>query len=184
MALWVVRHGETEWSLSGQHTGWNDIPLTEHGREQAAGLAGRLQGHHFGLVLCSPLQRALKTCQLAGFADPLVDPDLREWNYGQYEGKTREQIEAERPGWDLWRDGVKGGERIEQASARAERVIQRAVTAEGDALLFAHGHILRILTARWLELAPECAKLFALETASIGILGNERETRVIRRWNV
>lgn len=184
MALWVIRHGETEWSLSGQHTGWADIPLTEHGREQAYGLADRLKGHQFALVLTSPLQRAWETCRLAGFGGAEKEPDLREWNYGSYEGQTREQIEAKRPGWDLWRDGVEGGELINQAAARADRVIERVSQVQGDVALFAHGHILRILTARWLGLGPQNARLFALETAAVGVLGHERETRVIRGWNV
>ena len=184
MAIWVIRHGETAWSLSGQHTGWADIPLTEHGREQAKGLSKRLQGHKFALVLVSPLQRAAETCRLAGFTNAQNEPNLREWNYGAYEGKTREQIVAARPDWDLWRDGVEGGERIEETAARADRVIERVEGIQGDVALFAHGHILRILASRWLGLAPQNARLFALETAAIGILGHERETRVLRGWNV
>ncbi len=183
MAIWIIRHGETEWSLSGQHTGWNDIPLTENGRVQAEGLRERLGGQDFRLVLSSPLQRAAETCRRAGFTNAVLDPDLREWNYGAYEGKTREQIDAIRPGWDLWRDGVEGGERIEEAAERARRVIARALAVDGDVALFAHGHILRILTACWLEFPPNEARRFALGTTGIGVLGFEGKYHVIRRWN-
>lgn len=186
MALWVIRHGETEWSLSGQHTGWKDIPLTEHGREQALGLRDRLKGHNFALVLTSPLQRAAETARLAGIENAAIDPDLREWNYGSYEGLTREQIEARKPGWDLWRDGVEGGEPLKEAASRAKKVIERVcrVSPDKDVAVFAHGHILRILAACWLKLPPDHARHFALETTGIGVLGYENKTRVIRKWNL
>jgi probable phosphoglycerate mutase len=182
--IWVVRHGETAWSLSGQHTGWNDIALTDRGREQALSLRERLKALTLQKVFVSPLQRAKETCRLAGFMDiAVVDPDLREWNYGDYEGFTREQIREKRPDWDLRRDGVQGGERLEEAAERAQRVIQRASEVDGDVALFAHGHILRILTSCWLGLTPDHARHFALETANIGALGMEHTTPVIRRWN-
>jgi broad specificity phosphatase PhoE len=184
--LWLVRHGETEWSLSGAHTGRTDIPLTVAGREKAAAVGRYLAGRKFALVLVSPLQRARETCRLAGYEDARIDPDLSEWDYGDYEGRTTSEIQAERPGWSLWRDGVPNGETAAQVAARAERVIARALAAEGDGdvALFAHGHILRVLAARWLGLPPEDGRLFALGTAAISTLGYERETRVITRWNL
>jgi len=183
--LWLIRHGETEWSLSGAHTGWTDLPLTEAGRRQAQAIARHLAGHKFTLVLTSPLERARETCALAGYGDVAqVEPNLREWNYGDYEGRTTTQIRAENPNWSLWTDGVPNGERIEQVAARAEAVIARATRAGGDVALFGHGHILRILTARWLGLPPPDACLFAFGTAAISTLGHERETRVITRWNL
>jgi broad specificity phosphatase PhoE len=193
--LWLIRHGETEWSLSGAHTGRTDLPLTAEGERKAAGLRARLAGHNFALVLTSPLQRARRTCELAGFgASAQIDPDLLEWDYGAYEGLSTDDIHRERPGWSLFRDGVPGGETIGQVALRARAVIERAVAlspnaadpnaAEGDVALFAHGHILRILTACWLELPPEAARFFALGTAGISTLGHERETRVIVRWNL
>lgn len=183
--IWLIRHGETEWSLSGAHTGRTDIPLTEKGRSQAAALSGVLHKHDFALVLCSPLQRALETCRLAGFGDVAqIDPNLQEWNYGDYEGHTTGEIQKQTPGWSLWRDGVPNGETIDQVATRGEAVLARAMQAPGDVALFAHGHVLRILTACWLELPPTDARLFALGTASIGTLGYERETCVISRWNL
>jgi broad specificity phosphatase PhoE len=183
--LWLIRHGETEWSLSGAHTGWTDLPLTEAGREQAHAIAGRLGGCKFALVLTSPLERARETCALAGYGDAAqIEPNLREWNYGDYEGRTTAQIRAQDPCWSLWAGGVPNGERIEEVAARAEAVIGRATEAGGDVALFGHGHILRILTARWLGLPPRDARLFALGTAAISTLGYERETRVITGWNL
>jgi len=182
--LWLIRHGETEWSLSGAHTGSTNIPLTAAGEESARAIGKELDGHQFSLVLTSPLQRAMRTCELAGYgADAQVDPNLAEWNYGDYEGRTTEQIRAVRPGWFLFRDGVPGGETIGQVAARALDVIDRAVQAEGDVALFAHGHILRILTACWLGLPPEDARMFVLGTGAISMLGYEHETRAILRWN-
>jgi len=182
--IWLVRHGETEWSASGQHTGRTDLPLTAVGRRRAADIAGLLQGRRFDVVLTSPLRRAVETCRLAGFGDAaLLEPNLQEWNYGTYEGRTTAQIHAERPGWSLWRDGVPDGESIAQVAARAQAVIDRALATPGEVLLFAHGHILRILAACWLTLPPEAGRLFALDTAAVSRLGHEHETRVISRWN-
>jgi broad specificity phosphatase PhoE len=183
--LWVVRHGQTEWSLSGQHTGSTDIPLTDEGRAEAAAIGRYLAGRRFAMVLVSPLQRARESCRIAGYdAVAEVDPDLREWGYGRYEGRTTAEIRAERPGWSLWDDGVEGGESVEAVGARASRVIERAEAAGGDVLLFAHGHVLRILAARWLGLPANAGRLFSLGTASLGILGHERESRVLSRWNL
>jgi probable phosphoglycerate mutase len=183
--LWLIRHGETEWSLSGAHTGRTDLPLTHAGENNAARVGRLLAGHNFDLILTSPLQRARRTCELAGYGDrAVVEPNLAEWDYGSYEGRTTTQIQKERPGWSLFRDGVPGGESIEQVAARARAVINRATAATGDVALFAHGHILRILAACWLGLPPEGARYFALGTASISKLGYERETRVIAQWNL
>src|SRR4051794_1115615 len=186
--LWLIRHGETEWSLSGAHTGRTDIPLTATGRVHAAGIGRYLAGHAFALVLVSPLARARETCRLAGLDPPAaIDPDLSEWDYGDYEGLTTAQIQAENPRWSLWRDGVPGGETAAQVTARAEAVIARALAAapaDKDVALFAHGHILRVLAARWLGLPPEDGRLLALGTGSVSVLGYERETRVITRWNL
>ena len=181
--LWLIRHGETEWSLSGAHTGSTDVPLTEAGRRHAADLGAYLARHSFSLVLSSPLSRALETARIAGY-QPQVDPDLCEWDYGAYEGRKTAEIRQERPGWSLWRDGVPGGESVEGVAVRARRVIAKAEQSDGDVVLFAHGHFLRILTSCWLELPPADARLFALGTASISTLGYERETRVIFRWNL
>jgi broad specificity phosphatase PhoE len=183
--LWLIRHGDTAWSLSGAHTGRNDLPLTPEGENKAAALRQRLAGLNFALVLVSPLQRARRTSELAGFgARAQIDPNLMEWNYGDYEGRTTDEIHRERPGWSLFRDGVPGGETIEQVAVRARAVIQRALGADGDVALFAHGHVLRILTACWLELPPDAARFFAFGTAGVSTLGYEREARVIVRWNL
>jgi broad specificity phosphatase PhoE len=182
--LWLVRHGETEWSASGQHTGRTDLPLTLEGKLHARQIAGFLGGRAFALVLTSPLQRARETCRLAGYGDSaVIDPNLREWDYGEYEGRTTPQIQIERPGWSLWRDGVIGGESLEQLASRAQKVIDRALSGSGDVLVFAHGHILRVLAACWMGLPPEAGRLFSLGTASVSILGYERDTRVITQWN-
>jgi broad specificity phosphatase PhoE len=184
--LWLVRHGETEWSRSGQHTGRTDIPLTEAGRHSAAALGRYLEPRPFALVLASPLQRARETCRLAGYENALIDPNLREWDYGDYEGRTTSEIQADRPGWSLWTAGAPNGETAAGVAVRAEAVIARALGAAdaGDVLIFAHGHILRVLAARWLALPPEDGRLFALGTAAVSTLGYERETRVISRWNL
>lgn len=182
--LWLVRHGETEWSASGQHTGRTDLPLTLEGKLQAREIATFLGCRAFALVLTSPLQRARETCRLAGYGDSaIIDANLREWDYGDYEGRTTPQIQIERPGWSVWRDGVIGGENLEQLASRAQKVIDRVLSSSGDVLVFAHGHILRVLTACWLGLAPEAGRFFALGTASVSILGYEHDTRVIRQWN-
>lgn len=182
--LWLVRHGETEWSLSGAHTGRTDLPLTAHGREEARAIGRVLKGRRFTLVLTSPLGRALETAQLAGYPDAELEDNLQEWNYGDYEGRTTAEIRQKIPSWSLWNDGVSGGETIEQVSARAGAVLARAARAAGDVALFGHGHILRILTARWLGLPPRDGRLFALGTASVSTLGYEREIPVIMRWNL
>ena len=180
----LIRHGETAWSLSGQHTGRTDIPLTDNGRRIARLVGEALRTYHFALVLVSPLQRALETCRLAGFGDVAqVRPDLMEWDYGDYEGLTTPQIRAERPGWSLWKDGCPNGETAQQVGQRVDRVIAEVRAAGGDVALFAHGHVLRVLTARWLELPPMDGRLFALATATISTLGYEREQSVILRWN-
>ena len=183
--LWLIRHGETAWSLSGAHTGRTDLPLTAEGEKKAMALRARLAGHNFGLVLTSPLERARRTCELAGFgATAQIEPNLSEWDYGAYEGRSTADIHREQPGWSLFRDGVPGGETIGQVAVRARAVIERALAVDGEVALFAHGHILRILTACWLELPPEAARFFFLGTAGISMLGYEHETRVIVRWNL
>jgi broad specificity phosphatase PhoE len=184
--IWLVRHGETEWTRSGRHTGRSDIPLTELGRQQAEALAGRLAGHHFALVLTSPRSRAAETARLAGFGDTVVvDPDLREWDYGAFEGRTTPEIRIEIPDWSIWTGPWRGGETLDEVAARADRVIERCLgpNVEGDALLFAHGHFLRILAARWIGLPGYVGRSFALGTATVGILGWERQARVIDTWN-
>jgi broad specificity phosphatase PhoE len=182
--LWLVRHGETEWSRSGQHTGRTDLPLTAAGEQQAQNIGRLLKGRHFGIVMTSPLLRARETCRLAGYGDnAIVDPNLQEWDYGDYEGKTTAEIQKQRPGWSLWRDGVPGGESIDHVAARSQAVIDRVAACPGDALLFAHGHILRILICSWLGLPPQDARLFALATAALSTLGFEHDTRAITRFN-
>ena len=182
--VWLVRHGETEWARLGRHTGRTDIPLTETGREQALELGRRLAGHGFGLVLTSPLSRAAETAALAGFAEAAVpDPDLQEWDYGDLEGRLTADIRKAYPGWTIWRGPWAGGETADQVGARADRVIARIRSVDGDVLIFAHGHFLRVLTARWLDLPPAAGALFALGTATLSILGWERETPVIETWN-
>ncbi len=183
-AVLLARHGETEWSISGQHTGTTDIPLTERGRRHAELLGRRLAQREFALVLTSPLQRARDTAALAGLGDgaEVVD-DLREIEYGAYEGLTTPEIREDRPDWDLWRDGSPEGETIADAGLRVDRVIERVLRADGDVALFAHGHILRVLGARWAELAPEAGAHLALGTAALCDLGFERERRTIWLWN-
>lgn len=182
--LWLLRHGETEWSLSGAHTGRTDIPLTPHGRDQALALGRFLAARPFPLVLVSPLTRARATCELAGYLPQAqIDPNLQEWDYGDYEGLTTAEIRRQNPSWSLWRDGVPNGESLPQVAARADALIARASSSHGDVALFGHGHILRILAARWLGLPPDAARFFSLSTATVSILGFERETRVITRWN-
>jgi broad specificity phosphatase PhoE len=180
----LVRHGPTEWSVSGRHTGATDVPLTEEGREAAARLRARLASYDFALVLSSPLARARETAGLAGLGDRAqLDEDLREYDYGDYEGLTTDEIRERRPGWYLWSDGAPGGETPKQIGERADRVIARAMQADGDVALFAHGHVLRALGARWIELPASYAGHLALGTAAVCELGSERERRVIRLWN-
>jgi probable phosphoglycerate mutase len=182
--IWLFRHGETEWSKSGQHTGRTDLPLIDEGRRRAEALGRNLAGRRFALVLSSPLVRALDTCRLAGYGDQVqLTDDLLEWDYGAYEGRRTADIRKERPGWLLWKDGVPGGETVEQVGARAQAVIERAVAADGDVALFSHGHILRVLGACWLGLAPVGGQLFALGTAALCRLGYEHDYRVIHVWN-
>jgi probable phosphoglycerate mutase len=183
-ALWIIRHGETEWSATRRHTGRTDIALTPAGERQASALGRHLAGRSFALVLSSPLRRASETCRLAGYGQvATVTDDLLEWDYGVYEGRTTSEIRSEVPGWSIWTGSVPGGETVEQVGRRAEVVIQQALAAGGDVALFAHAHILRVLTARWLGLPSDAGRLFALGTASVSVLGYERETRVISVWN-
>ncbi len=180
----VVRHGETEWSASGRHTSRTDLPLTVTGREQAAALARLLSGFSFSLVACSPLRRARETRSIAGFEGAaVIDDDLREWDYGDYEGLTTAEIRARDPDWSLWRDGCPGGETPSAVYERADRALARLKRADGDVLVFAHGHILRVLAARWVELSAAHGARFALAAGAIGVLGHERDTQVIERWN-
>lgn len=179
-----MRHGETEWSVSGRHTGRTDVPLTDVGRRLAQRLGPRLAQRAFSLVITSPLSRASETAAMAGFAGvaEVVD-DLSELDYGDYEGLTTAAIRAERPGWDVWRDGWPGGESLADAGVRADRVIARAVEADGDVACFAHGHLLRVLGARWLGLPAEAGAMLGLDTGAVSELGHERERRVLWLWN-
>jgi probable phosphoglycerate mutase len=184
--IYLARHGETAWTVSGQHTGVTDIPLNEQGEAQAARLGERLRGLRFAAVLTSPLQRARRTCELAGFgAAARVEPDLLEWNYGAYEGRRSVDIHAERPGWDLFRDGGPGGESPADVATRADRVVRRVRAVDGDVLLFSSGHFGRVLAARWLELDPAAGRYFLLSTASLSAFGYEhdRSQPVIRLWD-
>jgi broad specificity phosphatase PhoE len=186
--LWLVRHGETEWSLDGRHTSWTDIPLTEHGRQRAQELREFLGGKKFAAVFVSPRQRARETCEIAGYGDvAVVDDDLQEWNYGDSEGKTTQQMRAiYGPQWSVWTDPIIGGESVEHVGERADAMIAKSLAATpsgGAVALFAHAHILRILGARWIGLPAVGGKLFGLGTGSISVLGFERETRVISKWN-
>lgn len=185
-AVYLAQHGETAWSLMRQHTGLTDLPLTERGEQNARALGGRLNGLSFVKVFTSPLQRARRTCELAGFgAAAEVDRDLVEWKYGQYEGRRTAEIHAERPDWQLFRDGCPGGESPDQVGARAEHVVSRVRAVEGDVLLFSSGHFLRVLAARWLGLEPAAGRYFLLSTASLSALGYEhnRCQPVIRLWD-
>jgi probable phosphoglycerate mutase len=182
--LWLVRHGETEWSLTRRHTGRTDIPLTANGERQAATVEPRLRDVDFALVLSSPLQRARRTAELAGFADRLqLDDDLVEVDYGEYEGITTAAIREQRPGWDLWRDGCPGGETIAQTAARVARVIDRARAADGPVLIVAHAHLLRTLAPVALGLDPDAGRHLLVDPTSISIIGNERGTPALKLWN-
>jgi broad specificity phosphatase PhoE len=184
--VYLVRHGETEWSLSGQHTGRTDLPLTEEGVRKARGLRERLKGIPFARVFTSPLQRAARTCELAGFGEAAkLDPDLLEWDYGDYEGRKSSEILSQRPGWLLFRDGCPNGEQPADVGARADRVIARLRASDEPAIVFSSGHILRVLAARWLGLAPPEGRLFVLGTTSVSILGYEHDKNepVLSLWN-
>jgi broad specificity phosphatase PhoE len=183
--LWLARHGETEWSRSGRHTGTTDLPLTERGRDAARALGARLAGEHFDLVLTSPLARARETCRLAGLGDAaVIVPDLHEWNYGEYEGVTTDEIRETRPDWTVFSDGCPGGEVAAQVGERTDRVIERVrALGSGRAIAFAHGHVLRVLGARWVGLSPQDGAGLLLGTATISVLGWDRETPAIERWN-
>ena len=184
--IYLARHGETAWSVSGQHTGLTDLPLTERGQRNARALGPRLQGTSFVQVFSSPLQRALHTCELAGFRElAQIDPDLVEWDYGHYEGRTTPEIHRERPDWQLFRDGCPGGETAEQVGLRADRVVQRLRAADGDVLVFSSAHFMRVLAARWLGLGPDQGRYLVLTTASLSSLSYEHNPSepVIRLWN-
>ncbi|HKF97488.1 MAG TPA: histidine phosphatase family protein [Steroidobacteraceae bacterium] len=182
--VFLIRHGETEWSLSGRHTGISDIPLTENGRQVARLWQPYASARKFALVLSSPLQRARETCELAGLAGQAqIEDDLREWNYGNYEGLTPQQIRAAQPEWLIFRDGCPGGESPEQVGTRVDRVITRIRAASGDVAIFAHGHVLRVFGARWLELPPSAGSHFLLETATLCVLSSYRGVPAVKRWN-
>jgi broad specificity phosphatase PhoE len=186
--IWLVRHGETEWSLSGAHTSTTDISLTEHGRQRAVELKEYLAGKKFAAVFTSPMQRAKETCAIAGYGDVAqVEPGLMEWNYGESEGKTTKEMRAKYgPAWSVWTNEIVGGEAVEHVGERADGVIARALAAagqDGQVALFAHAHILRILAARWIGLPAVGGRFFALGTGSVSVLGFEREIRVISKWN-
>jgi len=184
--LYAARHGETAWTITGQHTGLTDLPLTPQGEENARHLATRLAGLQFAQVYTSPLQRARRTCELAGFADVAeTDDDLVEWNYGDFEGKTTKEIIARFPDWDLYRDGCPNGESVQQICARAQRVVDRVRAIDGDVLLFSSSHFLRVLATRWLDIEVGAARCFFLGTAALSILGYEHamDDPVIRLWN-
>jgi probable phosphoglycerate mutase len=190
--LILLRHGETEWSRAGRHTGRTDVPLTEAGLAAAARLGPVLATRELAAAFCSPASRARLTAELAGLAAARIDPDLQEWDYGGYEGLTSAQISATRPGWSLWRDGIipgdaaHPGESIQQVAARADAVLGRVrpLLTDGDVALVAHGHLLRVLTARWLGLAPDAGRLFRLDTGTLSLLGTEHDDAVIGSWNV
>jgi len=184
--LYIARHGETAWSLSGQHTRLTDLPLTERGQSNARRLGNQLRGRSFAHVFTSPLQRARRTCELAGFgAEAEVDRDLLEWNYGDYEGLRTAEIHAKRPGWELFRDGCPGGESAGDVGARADRMVDRVRAVQQDVLIFSSGHFLRVLAARWLGLEPEAGRYFLLSTASLSALSYEHDLSqpVIQLWN-
>jgi probable phosphoglycerate mutase len=184
MNVFAIRHGETAWSLSGQHTGTTDIPLTGNGRRLAERMQPVLAKEAFALVLCSPMQRARETCDLAGLGDrAVIDPDLAEWNYGQYEGLTPKQIHEGAPGWLIFRDGCPGGEIPEQVSARVDRVIARARAAVAAVALFAHGHVLRVLAVRWIGLPASAGQHFLLDTGTLCVLGYYRDIPAVKVWN-
>ncbi|HEY1268729.1 MAG TPA: histidine phosphatase family protein [Candidatus Binatia bacterium] len=179
-----MRHGETEWSRLGRHTGTTDLPLTENGRAAAQALGPALAEELFALVLTSPLRRARETCELAGLGRRAeIDADLCEWNYGEYEGRTSAEIHGERPGWVIFRDGCPGGESPEEVAARADRVIDKVCAIDGDVALFAHGHILRVLVSRWIGLSPRAGEHFLLDTSTVSVLGYYGDAPAVKTWN-
>jgi probable phosphoglycerate mutase len=181
--LWLVRHGATEWSTAGRHTSTTDLPLLPDGEETATALGAKLAGIDFRLVLTSPRRRARHTAELAGYADAEVTDDLAEWAYGDYEGLTTAEIRESVPGWTVWTHPSPGGETAAEVAARLDRVVDRAREGDGRTLVFAHGHSLRVLAARWLGLPPQDGRLLRLDTATVSVLGFERETPVVQRWN-
>lgn len=182
--LFVIRHGQTEWSAAGRHTGRTDLPLTDRGRQQGEELAKMIASRAFELVLTSPLARARVTCDLAGLGDQaVVEPDLAEWDYGEFEGLTTDEIRQRIPRWSIWTHPPEKGERLDDLAIRADRVIARAGEVEGDVALFGHSHALRVLAARWLRLAPIAGTGFVLETGAIGVLGWDRDFPAVVRWN-
>lgn len=184
LELWLIRHGETEWSASGKHTGRSDIPLTARGQRSAKTIGQYLAGQEFSLVLTSPRQRAQDTCRIAGYSPhAVVEDNLAEWDYGDYEGRTTAEIRSGEAGWSIWSAAVPGGESVERVAERAKSIILRTEGAGGRVALFSHAHFLRILTAVWIGLSPRSGSLFALGTGSVSVLGFERESRVIQMWN-
>jgi broad specificity phosphatase PhoE len=181
--LWLVRHGQTEWSRDGRHTSVTELPLTDRGIADGRALASRLLATSFDLVLSSPRQRALRTAELAGFDDPVVDEDLAEWAYGDYEGIATPEIRLSVPNWSIWTHGAPGGESADQISVRLDRVVSRVRAHGGRALCFGHGHSLRALTARWIDQRVDEGRFFALDTGTVSVLGYEREFPVVKRWN-
>ena len=180
----LVRHGATDWSEAGRHTGWADVPLNELGLRQASAVAPALAGWSFSTVLCSPLRRAVATAERCGLLEAAtLDPDLREWNYGDYEGLTTPQIREGRPGWTIWKDGVEGGETLDEVTARADRVLARLRDCDGDVALVGHGHLLRVLAARWVDAAGLLAQHLTLATATLSVLAWEHDWPTIARWN-
>ena len=182
--VWLLRHAETEWSRTGKHTGRTDIPLTDEGRKVAGALRARLEGHAFALVLCSPLMRARETASLAGLECSGLRDDLLEWDYGVYEGRRTSDVQATDPGWTVWTGPITGGESLADVGARADRVIAQVAALDGLTVLVAHAHLLRILAARWCGLDPIGGRILTLDPASVSVLGHERDTRVIERWNL
>lgn len=184
LELWLVRHGETEWSATGAHTGITEVPLTDRGRSQAAMIGRQLQGKQFIRVLTSPRERAKETCRLAGFGKVAeIEDGIQEWNYGSYEGKTTSEVRQVRPEWSIWRDGAPGGETVDQVATRAKKIIVDCERVSGPTLLISHAHFLRVLAACWLGLPAEAGRLFAMDVASLSVLSYERGNRVIRLWN-
>jgi broad specificity phosphatase PhoE len=184
--IWMIRHGETEWSKSGQHTGRTDLDLTDHGRHQAEAAATLLAGRKFAKVICSPLRRAAETCRILGYGDIAeISEDVAEWNYGNFEGKTSADIRQQIPNWSVWTHPIMpGGESIDEVALRARRALESCMQVDGDVAIFSHGHCLRILMTQWLGRDPREGGLFALDTASVSVLGYERVARVVVKWNV